>query len=47
MKTQISLSDQVNQLQNLIMKLQEDKQELQEQLQLLNIALASQKEYDC
>lgn len=47
MKTQINLSDQVSTLQNLVLKLQEDKQELQEQLQLLNVALSSQKEYDC
>ena len=47
MKTQITLSDQVTNLQNLILKLQEEKQEIQEQLQLLTSALSSQKEYDC
>ena len=47
MKTQITLSDQVTNLQNLILKLQEEKQEIQEQLHLLTSALSSQKEYDC
>ena len=39
--------EQVSELRILVSQLKKEKQEIQEQLQLLTSALSSQKEYDC